>query len=146
MSVKVHHGHLLDAVIPPNFPLNSELLSERADYFQAMFRTQFPRDIGRTLDQFNYPLGSPFSAAEFRFTLLLLNTPSDDLLSRGLDVGLLPYQSLLELVLFFGSSFLISLYVEEMFDIHNAHRLIPALAKSLAGTLLLCNKPASYFL
>ena len=76
----------------------------------------------RTLDEFQYPNGAPFTTAEFKFTLLVLNAVPHELVSLQKFMCSLSNTKITELNDFFGSQFLDPFSRER--DFSNTHHTL----------------------
>ena len=73
ITVDQQNNNISTVIFPPSVPIREKLLVQRSKYLCALYRYTDPAAKTQTLDKFQYPDGAPFTAAEFKFTLLVLN-------------------------------------------------------------------------
>ena len=73
ITIDQQNNNISAVIFPLSVPIREKLLIERSKYLCALYRYMDPAAKKQTLDEFQYPDGAPFTAAEFKFTLLVLN-------------------------------------------------------------------------
>ena len=81
VTVNPHNNNINAVLFPPSVPIQEKLLVQQSKYLCALYRYTDPAAKKPTLDEFQYPDGAPFTTAEFKFTLLVLNAVPHELAS-----------------------------------------------------------------
>ena len=118
---------------------------QRLKYLCALYCYTDPAAKKRTLDEFQYPDGAPFTIAEFKFTLLVLNAVPHELASLQKFMFSLSDTKITELNDFFGTEFL-NFFSREL-DFSKAHRILVDVANVMGwdsfGVQRVCKSPLS---